>query len=88
MIQATGLKYEHVERAIADLQRGLPNSFSSSSKYVLNFEGHSYPPKAVLARAVFHLTGQEPTPKSFSGGEQTNKILRSLGFEIKPKTSK
>ena len=85
MIQAAGLKREHVLRALADIRQGLPGSFARSSKYQLMFEGSDYPPKAVLARAVFHLTGQEPSPKSFSGGEQTNKILRSLGFEVTSK---
>lgn len=86
MIQAAGLKREHVVQALADLKKGLPGNFSRSSKFVLTHEGTAYPPKAVLARAIFHLTGTEPSPKAFSGGEQTNRILRALGFEVVTKT--
>jgi hypothetical protein len=82
MIQAAGLKREHVIQALADIRCGMTGAFARSSKYQLKFEGEEFPPKAVLARAIFHLTGNEPSPKTFSGGEQTNRVLRGLGFEI------
>jgi hypothetical protein len=48
----------------------------------LVFDGKEYPPKYVLSLAFKHATDTELPPSSFSGGEQTNSILRDLGFEV------
>jgi hypothetical protein len=51
---------------------------------VLLANGRKYPPKYVLALAAKHATGNELPSDEFSGGEQTNSILRTLGYEIEP----
>lgn len=75
------LTREHVLKAIEDLDRGMPEGFSASKKYDLEFEGRRYPPKAVLGLAMSHLLGH-PVGNYFDGGETTNKPLRGLGFVI------
>lgn len=45
-------------------------------KYALEYGGKLYPCKYVLSEASgLHI-------RSFSGGEQTNRVLRDLGFDI------
>ena len=48
-------------------------------KYTLRYDGREYPPKHILSQA----TGI-PTTK-FSGGEQTNRVFRQLGFSVENK---
>lgn len=45
-------------------------------KYALQYGGKLYPCKHVLSEA----SGLQI--RSFSGGEQTNRVLRELGFEV------
>lgn len=45
-------------------------------KFALGYGGKLYPCKYVLSEASGLHT------RSFSGGEQTNRVLRDLGFEI------
>ncbi|PKN92923.1 MAG: hypothetical protein CVU44_12900 [Chloroflexi bacterium HGW-Chloroflexi-6] len=45
-------------------------------KFAVRFDGRLYPPKQILSMA----TGI-PT-SDFSGGEQTNRIFRELGFDV------
>lgn len=79
------LKREHVLKAIADLDNGVPSLFGPSSKFDLEYEGRRYPPKAVLGGAMSHLLAP-PVGNYFDGGETTNKPLRELGFVIVKKS--
>ena len=47
--------------------------------YKVRNAGYVYPPKHILSMA----TGIPTT--EFSGGEQTNRVFRQLGFEVKEK---
>ena len=48
-------------------------------KYVLRFDGRLYTPKYILSL----VTGIPTT--DFSGGEQTNRVFRALGFDVENK---
>lgn len=49
---------------------------SNSYHFALELDGKLYPPKHLLSEAA-----RVPV-KDFSGGEETNNVLRSLGFTI------
>ncbi len=48
-------------------------------KYAVRYDGRIYPPKHILSMA----TGIPTT--EFSGGEQTNRVFRQLGFDVENK---
>ncbi|MGO4811343.1 McrB family protein [Cupriavidus sp. 2MCAB6] len=78
---------EHVRQAIAEIQQdGVPQD-AESTGYDLVDDGNRYPPKLVLSLAVKHATGEPLDRANFSGGEESSafRLLRRLGFEIKPK---
>jgi 5-methylcytosine-specific restriction protein B len=77
----------HVKMAIAEIdQHGVPPN-RRSTKWCLPIGDRRYPPKYVLALAVKHAIGGALPPDAHSGGEQTNSLLRDLGFEIPPGAS-
>lgn len=78
----SGLTREHVLAAINELDIGIPTRFGRSTRFDLLHEGRKYSPKSVLAHAIAKLTGAEPDPYAFSGGEVTNRRLTGLGFEV------
>jgi hypothetical protein len=45
-------------------------------KYALSYGGKLYPCKYILSEA------SGLTTQAFSGGEETNRVLRELGFEV------
>jgi hypothetical protein len=49
-------------------------------KYAVRFEGRLYPPKYILSV----VTGL-PIRGVFTGGEQTNRVFRALGFQVEDK---
>jgi 5-methylcytosine-specific restriction protein A len=58
-----------------------PNTYEGwlekgSYLYAIDFEGKLYPPKHILSQVT-----SIPTTE-FSGGEQTNRVFRGLGFTI------
>jgi hypothetical protein len=72
----------HVEEAIARIDReGVPRR-RESTKFHLVVEGRRYPPKYVISLAAAHATGRELRPYEFSGGDETNSVLQSLGFTV------
>ncbi|MCD6514645.1 MAG: hypothetical protein J7L07_06945 [Candidatus Odinarchaeota archaeon] len=54
----------------------------TSRKYCLVYEGRHYPPKFVISKACLFQYGQELPFYAFSGGEETNRVLRRLGFSV------
>jgi 5-methylcytosine-specific restriction protein B len=79
----------HVEQAIAEIDRdGVPPN-AQSMYYDLVHKGRRYPAKLVLSLAAKYATGEELARNMFSGGETSPafRLLRKLGFEIKPKDS-
>ena len=83
-----GLTYQHVLKALADLDAGIEHSFGTPTKFQLVHEGKRYAPKAVIGIAFRHLTGAILHHRTFSGGEapgQANYELRRLGFRVEGK---
>lgn len=81
----TGLRQEHILKAIEELDSGIQHGFGDITQYRLVRDGKSYPPKAVIGLAFRHFNGQVLSPEDFSGGEapgQANFVLRNLGFEV------
>jgi hypothetical protein len=76
------LTRSHVEAAIARIDReGVP-ARRGSTKFHLVVDGRRYPPKYVLSLASYEATRRELRPQEFSGGDETNSLLQSLGFTI------
>ncbi|WP_242133390.1 AAA family ATPase [Aestuariivivens marinum] len=75
---------EHILQGIKDFkQLGVPSGFGQSSTYDVLFEGNYYPPKAVMAYANHHATGNE-IENNFAGGDNTEcfDVLKRNGFLI------
>lgn len=73
---------DNVLAAIERIQReGVPRS-RLSTRYHLVHEGKRLPPKYVVSLAVQDATGKELDPHEFSGGGETNSLLRHLGFSV------
>jgi hypothetical protein len=80
-----GLKHEHVQKALADLDAGIDHPFGPPTGYEVVHEGKRYPPKAVVGLACRYSLGRVLLPEEFSGGEapgQANFVLRKLGFTV------
>jgi len=78
------ISFDHVLSAINDIDRSatpIPNR-RGSKRYNLLFNGKLYPPKYVISLANKYANGIELAPSLFSGGDDTNKYLEKLGFEI------
>lgn len=85
-----GITRDDVLQAIHDLDAGLEHNFGDSTGYDLLYEGHPYPPKAVIGLAARRVLKRPLRPSEFSGGEASKcfKVLRQLGFDIFPKEDK
>ena len=81
------VRKEHILKAIKDYQeKGLPKGFGPSSTYDIYYKDESYPPKAIMAYANYHATG-EKIKATFKGGIGTDcfNVLEREGFVIKSK---
>ena len=63
-------------------KNGVPKR-RNSTKFTLHQNDKAYPPKYVLSIATKIATGKELEANEFSGGDETNTFLMSLGFTIK-----
>jgi hypothetical protein len=64
----------------------LEHGFAPTTTYELVWEGHSYPPKAILGTAYEFATGRRLASSDFEGGKTgAVKVLGQLGFVIEPK---
>ena len=82
------LAFDDVVSAISELKAGRRTRWGASKKYVVRYEGGQYPPKAVLGLAISLAKGiDEWDVGDFSGGAQTNDVLRGLGLEVIEKGS-
>ncbi|MCM2466684.1 DUF3883 domain-containing protein [Methanoculleus oceani] len=78
----SNIQREHILRAITEIkEQGCP-PHNKSTKYDLIYLGKRYPPKYVISLANEFANGELFNVSKFSGGEETNKRLRLLGFEI------
>jgi len=73
---------EHVLEALNWIDsHGVPKE-RNSTKFSLVLEGRLYPPKYVITIANIFANGNEHSPASFSGGDETNTFLKRFGFII------
>ena len=63
-------------------KNGVPSN-RRVTNYNLYHNDKSYPPKYVLSIATKIATGRELEPSQFSGGDETNSFLTTLGFTIR-----
>jgi len=76
------ISQEHVLLALEQIdQQGIPPN-RESRKFHLHHNGRPYPPKYVISLASQYATGRALPPKEFTGGEETNRFLRNLGFRV------
>lgn len=78
---------QHVEAALATLDRGGIPEGRASRKYDLIHGGRRYPPKLVVAMAAQAVIGRELTSEEFGGGAETNTFLEGLGFCVEEKSA-
>ena len=85
---------DEVMRAITEYDRLGPAEFFSAhgfgptTTYDLLWDGHRYPPKAILGTAYELATGQRLAPTDFEGGRDgAVKVLGALGFTVQPKAA-
>ena len=76
------IKREHVIKAIEEIKRNGILKGRDSRKFLLEFNGKYYPPKYVISLANKYANGETLDPARFSGGKETNKFLRNLGFNV------
>jgi len=70
-------------KAIKEIDsQGVPE-VRSSRKFLLEFEGKEYPPKYVISLANKYANGHELDAEEFSGGNESNELLKNRGFNIK-----
>ncbi|MBT2736208.1 HNH endonuclease [Bacillus sp. ISL-7] len=73
---------KHVIEAIKKVDsEGVPER-RESTRFNLSYEGKYYPPKYVISIANIFANGEEYPPSLFSGGDETNRFFRGLGFSI------
>ncbi len=76
---------QHVIDAIAQIDAdGVPTTRRAKGFDVFA-DGKTYPPKYLLSLAGKFATGKEFDPADFSGGQETNSVLQSLGFDVRPR---
>jgi len=82
-----GITRDHILSAIADFDDGVEHEFAESIEYDLVYDGHRYPPKAVVGLAAARLTGDLLGPYDFKGGLESKciRLLENSGFTIAPK---
>jgi len=78
---------DHVIKALNEIDAGTIPPGRYSKKFVLVFKGKRYPPKYVISLANKFSNWEELNPPEFSGGQETNKFLKGLGFDIEEITS-
>lgn len=76
------IRREHILAAIRELKSKSDYAGRKSRKYYLVHDGEHFPPKLVLSVAAQKATGIYLDPDKFSGGDESNQYLKSLGFEV------
>jgi len=83
----TNIKKEHIIKAIEEIESSKIPALRTSKKFLLKYNGRSYPPKYVISLANKYANNKKLNPDDFSGGLETNSFLQSLGFKIGGKTA-
>lgn len=74
-----GLKKEHIDKALADLDAGIDHPFGKPTGCDLVHDDKRYTPKAVIGLACQYSIGRILQPEEFSGGEAT-KLTKGYFF--------
>jgi 5-methylcytosine-specific restriction endonuclease McrA len=75
----------HILQAIVEIRKnGVPQR-RESTKFDLLHEGMVYPPKYVISLACKYATGEKLLGDAFSGGNESNRFLKKLSFDVIPK---
>jgi hypothetical protein len=82
-----GVKPEHVLAAIQKYDKEEIDAPPAKNTFLLH-EGQRYPAKHILGMAFEIATGSKIRKNEYSGGDETAKILRSLGFEVQHEADK
>jgi 5-methylcytosine-specific restriction protein A len=85
-IPRTTISREHILSALDQIRQSGYPARREATGFDLLFDGHTYPPKYVVALANKFATGK--LLRKFSGGEETNGFLQSHGFTIVPRPHK
>jgi 5-methylcytosine-specific restriction protein A len=76
------ITYAHIVQAIDEINNdGIPPD-RHSTKWSVTYDDNLYPPKYLISLANKYANGEEWEPSEFSGGEEANDFLQSLGFKI------
>ena len=73
---------EHIIKAIEEIDNSEVPSERNSEIYDLEYDNKKYPPKYVISLANKYANDRELNPSAFSGGDESNGFLKSLGFTI------
>jgi len=76
------IKKEHIIRAIEEIEKVGYSKYRHSKKFLLEYKNKHYSPKYVISLANKYANGKELYPSEFSGGNESNKFLENLGFNI------
>lgn len=76
------IKSEHILKAIEEAETSRIPRERISDKYDLEYNKKFYPPKYIISLANKYANGKESDHSEFSGGDETNNFLKSLGFNI------
>jgi len=73
---------KHIVEAINEIKRsGVPEG-RSGKKFRLEYNGQCFPPKYTISLANEYANGKRLDSSEFSGGNESNRFLRSLGFNV------
>lgn len=73
---------EHIIKALEEIDKSEVPPQRDSEIYDLEHNNKKYPPKYVISMANKYANHNELNPSAFSGGDESNRFLRSLGFTI------
>ena len=76
------IKREHIIKAIEEIESSKIPALRASKKFLLKYNGKDYPPKYVVSLANEYANNKRLSSYDFSGGLETNSLLKNLGFEI------
>jgi len=82
--EPANIKKEHVLAAVEKIKEDNAN-LKSSTKYDVIIDGEAFPPKEIMRYAHEVMNGEHLW--EYSGGQQTNKYLKKMGFEVIMKDS-
>lgn len=78
---------DSADKALKELLRTGWESKNDSTKFDVLFQGNRLPPKKVVSVEARIGAGNALDVSGFSGGDETNDFIKSIGYEIVPKAA-